>query len=70
MDYLQYCIEKVWNLYLNVSMCFKPYYKWITFNTDCVWELRGSVFRASFKPYYKWITFNTLIKSQVGFDFD
>ena len=38
---------------------FKPYYKWITFNTDDQ-ETRYSE-AVSFKPYYKWITFNTLI---------
>ena len=37
---------------------FKPYYKWITFNTNKreeIWEY----IKSSFKPYYKWITFNT-----------
>ena len=40
-------------------MSFKPYYKWITFNTQKVWmfELVKGLF--GFKPYYKWITFNT-----------
>ena len=36
---------------------FKPYYKWITFNTYKILEW-GFPLR-SFKPYYKWITFNT-----------
>ena len=36
---------------------FKPYYKWITFNTMYVAEENGGL--AGFKPYYKWITFNT-----------
>ena len=36
---------------------FKPYYKWITFNTKSV--VSGYLFSLSFKPYYKWITFNT-----------
>ena len=31
MDYLQY-VEVVDSLYLQ-EKCFKPYYKWITFNT-------------------------------------
>ena len=40
---------------------FKPYYKWITFNTygavcDTYNDFLG------FKPYYKWITFNTMGK--------
>ena len=40
---------------------FKPYYKWITFNT---WMINVFVWQKRFwcfKPYYKWITFNTLI---------
>ena len=36
---------------------FKPYYKWITFNTQ--WQIIQSLYSQSFKPYYKWITFNT-----------
>ena len=39
---------------------FKPYYKWITFNTN-VSEKVVRIMRPSFKPYYKWITFNTEI---------
>ena len=37
---------------------FKPYYKWITFNTvtEIYYEFRNIY---CFKPYYKWITFNT-----------
>ena len=32
MDYLQYIYTHI--IYLNIScLCFKPYYKWITFNT-------------------------------------
>ena len=39
---------------------FKPYYKWITFNT--MKRKNENRFEGiSFKPYYKWITFNTLI---------
>ena len=41
-------------------MSFKPYYKWITFNTTILKELQETSF--CFKPYYKWITFNTLTK--------
>ena len=39
-------------------MSFKPYYKWITFNTK--FELGFGKLSYCFKPYYKWITFNTL----------
>ena len=39
---------------------FKPYYKWITFNTDGL-DVDCNVL-SNFKPYYKWITFNTLTK--------
>ena len=38
---------------------FKPYYKWITFNTMILKIL--DVLLTSFKPYYKWITFNTVV---------
>ena len=44
---------------LLLQRSFKPYYKWITFNTHVrlyfylVKDILG------FKPYYKWITFNT-----------
>ena len=41
--------------------CFKPYYKWITFNTRTSHSIR-SFNIISFKPYYKWITFNTNYK--------
>ena len=46
----------------TVVVSFKPYYKWITFNTGNGWKN----YRRSwgFKPYYKWITFNTFIKAQ------
>ena len=43
-------------------MCFKPYYKWITFNT-CIWRWNRRPKWYSFKPYYKWITFNTQQKN-------
>ena len=32
MDYLQYM--SYIDLALQLGMCFKPYYKWITFNTQ------------------------------------
>ena len=39
-------------------LSFKPYYKWITFNT--LMEYQIGILPLGFKPYYKWITFNTL----------
>ena len=42
---------------------FKPYYKWITFNTK---HVVTEVQPVGFKPYYKWITFNTLTKIPQG----
>ena len=39
--------------------CFKPYYKWITFNTKVNGIMNLSL-NIRFKPYYKWITFNTI----------
>ena len=57
MDYLQY-IEVLCTIPTPPEYSFKPYYKWITFNTrkekESIWRSRYS-----FKPYYKWITFNT-----------
>ena len=44
------------------SCCFKPYYKWITFNTKKVKTFQKLLLQ-SFKPYYKWITFNTVFKN-------
>ena len=40
--------------------CFKPYYKWNTFNT--VKTNFEEVAKKGFKPYYKWNTFNTAMK--------
>ena len=58
MDNLQYQIMDRFKE-LGVES-FKPYYKWITFNTmlkeyEWIWN-----FQNGFKPCYKWITFNTL----------
>ena len=39
------------------TYCFKPYYKWNTFNTIDTGECK--LFFKHFKPYYKWNTFNT-----------
>ena len=64
MDYLQYFF-KTGLLYGVVHPpCFKPYYKWITFNTLLLVLLPLLVL--CFKPYYKWITFNTDINLAVG----
>ena len=38
---------------------FKPYYKWITFNTETKYKPSSIDYSLGFKPYYKWITFNT-----------
>ena len=43
--------------FFSFRYCFKPYYKWITFNTHKLQLQR--FLELSFKPYYKWITFNT-----------
>ena len=39
---------------------FKPYYKWITFNTEPEEPTEDDI-PERFKPYYKWITFNTIL---------
>ena len=67
MDYLQYQNKNYIGGFKNDDS-FKPYYKWITFNTE---ECPQSPRRAGelcFKPYYKWITFNTLPVMIVGED--
>ena len=48
-------------------MSFKPYYKWITFNTQIQAECLNIILM-SFKPYYKWITFNTSVGSTLQDD--
>ena len=55
MDNLQYS-KNIVGL-LNSYIGFKPYYKWITFNT--LLERHDQKLEYGFKPYYKWITFNT-----------
>ena len=55
MDNLQYCSGL--DSSGKMTNGFKPYYKWITFNT--IKELLDNAKHKSFKPYYKWITFNT-----------
>ena len=57
MEYLQYIrvATPTW-----ILSCFKPYYKWNTFNTIKVDEIEDTFpVPFSFKPYYKWNTFNT-----------
>ena len=65
MDYLQY--RKIIVLKDTVLPSFKPYYKWITFNTKEMWGFFCNFYK-SFKPYYKWITFNTEAVKNVEFD--
>ena len=36
MDYLQY-INSIADWNFTFQLCFKPYYKWITFNTPIMW---------------------------------
>ena len=40
-------------------MGFKPYYKWITLNTEEYTIYPDLGVMLGFKPYYKWITLNT-----------
>ena len=56
MDYLQY-FDKVDEAISKLG--FKPYYKWITFNTPGAGQTWAQD-PQRFKPYYKWITFNTM----------
>ena len=59
MDYLQY---RAWSDEGELGyISFKPYYKWITFNTTIYKVSNSSFLFFRFKPYYKWITFNTLL---------
>ena len=44
---------------ISYGLCFKPYYKWMTFNTEEEKNNTKAVTTTSFKPYYKWMTFNT-----------
>ena len=63
MDNLQYSFEERFYNNLEKELSFKPYYKWITFNTSFTCDSMHSSFVFSFKPYYKWITFNTQLES-------
>ena len=42
-----------------LNKCFKPYYKWNTFNTKTRVDDTNYENLGGFKPYYKWNTFNT-----------
>ena len=59
-------LPSIHNSYIKVEIgpnkCFKPCYKWITFNTKFKRELSMKNIDDSFKPCYKWITFNTKTK--------
>ena len=67
MDYLQYTKEQ--NKKNETSeIGFKPYYKWITFNT--VRFIRHRFRYNGFKPYYKWITFNTYAIKKISDSLD
>ena len=57
MDYLQYLHAE---MEAQSIIGFKPYYKWITFNTKLIFSFSSKFNFISFKPYYKWITFNTI----------
>ena len=46
-----------------LQLCFKPYYKWITFNTLSILAYLLTILFC-FKPYYKWITFNTWLDGE------
>ena len=63
MDNLQYLMNIIQHLWI-ISMGFKPYYKWITFNT--IKFSHDYSHEISFKPYYKWITFNTVSSPAVS----
>ena len=58
MDYLQYKSSYI-SLSKQPTSSFKPYYKWITFNTAILPSITVHLSILRFKPYYKWITFNT-----------
>ena len=65
MDYLQYCKEASDND--DTASCFKPCYKWITFNTLIGVNTTDISLVPRFKPCYKWITFNTVVEIPLKF---
>ena len=56
MEYLQYFGDDG-SVALEHDLCFKPCYKWNTFNTVGTAIIVGAA--GCFKPCYKWNTFNT-----------
>ena len=58
MEYLQYSKLLIHKRFYQ--RCFKPYYKWNTFNTRNFKRYEHSC-QICFKPYYKWNTFNTKV---------
>ena len=56
MDNPQYKIGGL--LWEKKELSFKPYYKWITLNTEEKKDEEDET-NLGFKPYYKWITLNT-----------
>ena len=56
MEYLQY--HELDRKTVEDKFCFKPCYKWNTFNTFQIYLIQVSSL-LSFKPCYKWNTFNT-----------
>ena len=66
MDYLQYK-NVLGGTKMKKILSFKPYYKWITFNTLTKADYILPDKYHSFKPYYKWITFNTNIYQSCRF---
>ena len=67
MDNLQY-LRRIAYVQRTCNICFKPYYKWITFNTKEKVNKAMAKSVYGFKPYYKWITFNTLVLLEGGKD--
>ena len=60
MDDLQYLTMETGQSLLE-RVCFKPCYKWMTFNTNQI-ERQRKIHLVRFKPCYKWMTFNTEAK--------
>ena len=57
------------NMLALLYLCFKPYYKWNTFNTFTISWQDHEFNIGSFKPYYKWNTFNTH-SQKIGKDYN
>ena len=65
MEYLQYRSPDG-DLLFSLTLSFKPYYKWNTFNTTSCGDFGARY--SGFKPYYKWNTFNTDVKYDNSFN--